>query len=178
MVDTLVDTRAAELYKSFLYCAAKIVRSNSGDIVAYDGDRIMAIYMGNDQADRGIKTALQLKWAVDNVINPVFAFYDPPYTLKHTVGIDKGPLLASKTGVRVDSDIVWVGPAANHASKLNSFDGLDISYPTRISEAVWESASDLYRTTNGKAMWQEINPDFVAQVGLTYRRSSWHWSIA
>jgi class 3 adenylate cyclase len=44
----LVDGRsasfAAEIYKTFLHCAAKIIRSESGIITAYDGDRIMAVY--------------------------------------------------------------------------------------------------------------------------------------
>jgi class 3 adenylate cyclase len=73
MVDTLSDTRAAETYKCFLYCAAKIVLSNNGEIAAYDGDRIMAIYVRNDQADRAIKTALELNYAVKEIINPAFA---------------------------------------------------------------------------------------------------------
>lgn len=181
MVDSLPDTRAAELYKSFLYCAAKIVRSNNGEITAYDGDRIMAIYVGADQADRAIKTAFELYWSVVNVINPAFVnAYSAlmPYTLKHTVGIDKSVLLAAKTGARNDSDIVWVGPAANHASKLNSFDGLDITYPTRISEAVWNAASLGSRFNNGEAMWQEIDPAWIEKVGIPYRRSSWYRGLA
>src|ERR1035437_2802310 len=33
---------AAEVYKTFLHCAAKIIRQEGGTITAYDGDRIMA----------------------------------------------------------------------------------------------------------------------------------------
>jgi class 3 adenylate cyclase len=180
MVDNLSDTHAGEIYKAFLYCAAKIVRSHSGEITAYDGDRIMAIYVGTDQADRAINTAFELNWAVSNIINPAFANVYPgllAYTLKHTVGVDKGLLLAAKTGARNDSDIVWVGPAANHASKLNSFDGLDINYPTRISEAVWQDASLDRRYKNNEPMWEEIDPAWCEKVGVTYRRSSWHRNL-
>lgn len=47
---TLVDKKeahfAAEVYKSFLRCAAKIIRDEGGTITAYDGDRIMAVFIG------------------------------------------------------------------------------------------------------------------------------------
>ena len=34
---------AAEIYKTFLHCAAKVVRAEGGTVTAYDGDRIMAV---------------------------------------------------------------------------------------------------------------------------------------
>src|ERR1035438_8182643 len=47
----LVDVRSAsfatKIYKTFLHCAAKIIRSEGGIITAYDGDRIMAVYIGD-----------------------------------------------------------------------------------------------------------------------------------
>src|SRR4051812_47613403 len=47
---TLVESRsqrfAAEVYKVFLHSAAKIIRQHSGVITAYDGDRIMAVFIG------------------------------------------------------------------------------------------------------------------------------------
>ena len=43
------DWFAAEVYKAFVRCAAKIIRSEGGEIVAYDGDRVMAIYLGDSE---------------------------------------------------------------------------------------------------------------------------------
>src|SRR5689334_21727199 len=37
---------AAEAIKAFLHCSAKIIRELSGAITAYDGDRIMAVWIG------------------------------------------------------------------------------------------------------------------------------------
>lgn len=42
LVDGYKPFFAAEIYKSFLHCAAKIIEAESGTITAYDGDRIMA----------------------------------------------------------------------------------------------------------------------------------------
>lgn len=138
MVDALSDTRAAEYYKAYLHCAAKVIKLNDGTVTAYDGDRVMGIYVGKNQAANAVTTALQLNWALMNVINLTFTkiYLENHIPLRHTIGIDCGGLLAAKTGVRVDSDLVWVGPAANYAAKLNSFDGLDPIYPIRITEHV------------------------------------------
>ncbi len=169
MVESLTDTRAAEYYKAFLHCAAKILKENNGTIVAYDGDRAMAIFIGTGKCDAAIKAAFELHWVVRNIINPKFnAFYSTPYRLQHTVGIDVGRLLASKTGVRVDSDIVWVGNAANHASKLNSFEGLDPDYPTRITVPVWNEAS-YFSCYNSEATPYWEQPEQTGSI--TYRRS-------
>lgn len=46
LVDTNTDFVAAEFYKTFLHCAAKIIRSEDGAITSYDGDRVMAVYIG------------------------------------------------------------------------------------------------------------------------------------
>jgi class 3 adenylate cyclase len=138
MVNVLSDTLAAEYYKAFLHCCAKLIRKNDGDIEAYDGDRVMAIFTGDNQAENAVNTAFEIHYAILQVINPsflqIYAGLHRP--LKHTVGIDCGQVLVAKTGVRNDNDFVWVGAAANYASKLNSFEGLDIDYPTRVTQAV------------------------------------------
>lgn len=176
MVQEVNKPRAAEYYKAFLHCAAKLIKTNDGTIVAYDGDRVMAIYMGEKKADRAIKTAFNLYWVVENIINPKFnAFYTKKFELKHTVGIDTGQLLASKTGVRVDSDIVWVGNAANHASKLNSFDGLDIKFRTRITKAVWDEAGfESCFSSDSISYWT----DKKEVDGISYRASSYWRSLS
>ena len=43
LVDTMSPEFAAEVYKSYLVCAARIIRDQGGVITAYDGDRIMAV---------------------------------------------------------------------------------------------------------------------------------------
>jgi class 3 adenylate cyclase len=138
MVDSLLDERAAEYYKAFLHCAGKLITRNGGSIQAYDGDRIMGIFVGHTKADLAVTAAFELNDAVHSIINPAFAWhYGAEHRpLQHTVGIDTGQLLVAKIGVRRDSDLVWVGPAANYAAKLNSFEGLDIDYPTRITDDV------------------------------------------
>jgi class 3 adenylate cyclase len=156
MVDALVNTMAAEYYKAFLHCAAKIIKRNSGEVTAYDGDRVMAVFLGDHKEDAAVLTAFELAYAVTYIINSEFSnFYNDNHReLKHTVGIDISDVLVSKTGVRVDNDLVWVGPSANYAAKLNSFDGLDPEYPTRITAAVLEALSNKFISDNAhRSFW-------------------------
>lgn len=46
LVDNYKDWFAAENYKAFLRCAAKIIRAEGGRIRAYDGERIKGVFIG------------------------------------------------------------------------------------------------------------------------------------
>jgi class 3 adenylate cyclase len=174
MVDELADTLAAEYYKAFLHSAGELIRRNGGNIQAYDGDRVMAIYLGPDKENQAVSTALELNGVMLDVINPLFAarYGTLHRQLGHTVGIDAGAVLAVKTGVRNANDLVWVGPAANYAAKLNSFDGLDGAYPTRITKAVFDQLKGTQLAYNMTPIWE--GP--YNNVGRTHYRSSW-WRL-
>ena len=49
LVDGYQPTFAAKIYKTYLHCAAKIIKSEGGVITSYDGDRIMAVYIGGSK---------------------------------------------------------------------------------------------------------------------------------
>jgi class 3 adenylate cyclase len=36
--------RSAEIYKTYLYCASRLIRHFDGEVVAFDGDRVMNAY--------------------------------------------------------------------------------------------------------------------------------------
>src|SRR5258708_34674599 len=58
LVDGHIASFAAEIYKTFLHCAAKVIRQEGGTITAYDGDRIMAGYIGKSKNTSAVRTAL------------------------------------------------------------------------------------------------------------------------
>lgn len=178
MVDALKDVRAAEYYKSYLHSAGKIIEDLDGTITAYDGDRIMAIFVGDRQVDRAVDSALRINWAVTNIINAKFGallgtWHRP---INHTIGIDSGQLLATKAGVRGESDIVWVGPAANYAAKLTSFNGLDPKYEIRITEQAYKKIVEhVYFNSSGASIWN--GPYHDLDRGGHYRTKA-HQSFA
>src|SRR5690349_4658911 len=70
MVEKKSRQYSAEIYKTFLHCAAKVIRSHDGTITAYDGDRIMAVYIGGTKNTSAVKSAMKIRYAVNEIINP------------------------------------------------------------------------------------------------------------
>lgn len=174
LVDSMNPSFAAEIYKSFLYCSAKIIRSLGGTITAYDGDRVMAVYVGTSKNTNAAKTGLHINWACKNLIQPLMrAQYSTDYILHHTVGIDSSQLMVAKTGIRGSNDLVWVGRAANWAAKLTT---LSHDYPTRVTKAVYDMlASEAKIGADGRNMWEAKT--WTEMSGASIYRSNWWWRV-
>lgn len=163
---------AGEVYKSYLYCAARIIRSEGGEITAYDGDRVMAVYIGGTKNSSAARAALKINYAVREIINPALnAVYKNNYGLKQVVGIDTSILRAARTGVRGANDLVWIGRAANYAAKLTT---LDASYPSNITERVYKRLMDEVKTTQDKPMWERFSWHATGEI---IYRSTWQWRV-
>lgn len=170
LVDTMKSTFAAEIYKAFLHCAAKIIRANGGAITAYDGDRVMAVYVGDAKNSSAVKTSMELHWATKHIIQPALEkqYSGADFQLKHVVGIDTSELFVARTGIRGNNDLVWVGRAANYAAKLSS---LSDSYPKYITKEVYGRLRDDVKYSNGTNMWEATTWDSFD--GRTIYRSRW-----
>lgn len=174
MVDGYKDWFAAEIYKTFLYCCARILSAQDGVITAYDGDRIMAVFIGDRKNTNAVKAALKIKWAVDSIIMPQLKTIRPKtkFELKHVTGIDTCSLFVAKTGARGANDLVWVGNAANYAAKLTT---LPPSH-TYITKRVYDKMLDEVKTSKGRAMWTALKWNNFNNE--TIYRSNWHWSFS
>ena len=152
MVDEFPWELSAEVYKSYLHCAAKIIKSNGGVITAYDGDRIMAVFIGDSKNSDAVTAALEINYALKYIVNPTFneIYAARKYVIKHTIGIDVSPIRVARIGVKNDNDLVWVGRAANHAAKLTSIVLPD--FPIRVSNDVYKRLKDKLKPV-GKNLW-------------------------
>lgn len=120
LVTNYSATFAAEVIKAFLVSACRLIRAKGGEIVSFDGDRVMAVFIGDAKETRAVRSALAIDHVVSQVIRPTAAKYHATYQLRHGVGIDSGRVLVARTGIRNDNDLVWVGRAANIAAKLSA----------------------------------------------------------
>ncbi|HVI59331.1 MAG TPA: adenylate/guanylate cyclase domain-containing protein [Luteimonas sp.] len=174
IVERVSSTLAAEYYKSFLWCSAKIIVANEGSIEAYDGDRVMGVFVGSAKEENAVLAAMKINYCVGHIINPAFSFHSNHIPIQHTVGIDSGSVLVCKAGVRGDNELVWVGSPANHAAKLNSFTGLDHSFPTRITQTVKAKLPPyLLQSSTGSDVWD--GP--YHNVGTPHFRSSFYMEL-
>ena len=177
LVDQKKAPFAAEVYKAYLRCASRVVKDEGGTITAYDGDRIMAVYIGNSKNTSAVRTALKINYAVHEIINPLMAKQYPKetYRLRQLVGVDTSELWVARIGVRNDNDLVWVGRAANYAAKLCSLNG---KYRTYITAEVFDHMSQDVKVggEDKKSMWDEMK--WAARNNMRIYGSTWRWQIA
>ncbi|WP_437956625.1 adenylate/guanylate cyclase domain-containing protein [Sorangium sp. So ce119] len=164
---------AAEVYKAYLYCASKIIASEGGVITAFDGDRVMGVFVGEGKERAAARCALKVNHAVVKIINPALEKKYPTlaYKVKQAVGIDTSALFVARTGIRGSNDLVWVGRAANYAAKLCSL--REGGYASWITKDVYDSLDDSTKNSKGSAMWEART---WAARNITVYRSSWTWT--
>jgi len=157
LVDAEPPLFSAEIYKVYLRCAARIIKSEKGVITAYDGDRVMAVYLSNSKNTQAVRSAMKINYAVHKIINPLMSNQYPnkAYRLKQVVGVDTSELYVARIGVRNDNDLVWVGQAANYAAKLC---GLNTAYATHITGAVFDVMHEdvKHGGANNQLMWDQL----------------------
>ena len=177
LVDANTPEFAAEIYKTFLHVAGKIIRSECGAITAYDGDRIMAVFISGAPRTSAVRAALKINWAVNEIVQKrmkaMYAHQD--YVVSHTCGVDQSKLMVAKTGVRGANDLVWVGRAANYAAKLCA---IPEAYRTWITAEIYDSMLDeaKYGGPNKLNMWTQRS-----WAGMNNQRiycSNWHWAFS
>ena len=174
MVDQQTPEFAAEIYKAYLHCAAKIIRAEDGQIVSYDGDRIMAVFIGGRKNTDAARCALKINYTVTKIINPAIVLQYPNsnFRIRQIVGIDTSPLFVARTGIRKWNDLVWVGRCANYAAKLCS---LSSDYPSWITADVYNRLLDTSKIgSGGRDMWE---PVWWEERKILVYRSNWHWEV-
>lgn len=174
MVDRYEWWFAAEIYKVYLRCSARIIAGEGGVVTAYDGDRIMAVFKSNTQNTSAVRAAMKIHYAVVNIIRPAIQKRYPNITfvLNHVIGVDTSQLRAARIGVRGYNDLVWIGRAANYAAKLTSLSGK----PLWITKAVFEKINqDVKFSGDGQVMWEKHT--WSAMNNMEIYCSSWRYSL-
>lgn len=123
LAQTVNDEIVAKVIRSYLNAAARILKHQGGAIRSYDGDRVMAIFIGSSKNSSAAIAAFHLNWAVQKVIRDKLDTKWPKsltdYTMHHGVGIAIGEALIVRAGVRNSNDLVSIGSAPNVAAKLS-----------------------------------------------------------
>ena len=169
------DWFAAEVYKAYLLCACRLIRHNGGVITAFDGDRVMAVFIGSTKNTSAGICALQINYVVQNVLNKTIKeiFPSTGYQLQQSVGIDTSDLFIARTGIRGSNDLVWVGRAANYAAKLCSL--REGTFSSFVTEDVFNSFSENAKFGGDpkKIMWEKV---MWKEQGIAIYRSNWWWA--
>lgn len=163
---------SASVYKAYLYAASKIITVNNGTIAAFDGDRVMSVYVGDDKEDRAITTALEINYALRFMIQDTLeSEYSKTFDeLWHGIGIDASEVTVVRAGIRGANDFVWIGDAANQAAKLATI--REQPYCIYITHQVWKDMSPEYLMDDGEHAWASHNDEHFSP-GFVWK--SWRW---
>lgn len=170
-----------KVFRLYLDLSVRIIRRNDGHIRSFDGDRVMGIFIGNERYDAAVKSAMQIKWACSDLIQPkIKAKYksisDSGWVVRTGCGVASGDALIVRGGVRKSSsDLVSVGAAPNLAAKLS--DVREEPYNVRIGAATYKQLSDNARLSKGVNMWEGTYELKMGGKSYKYYRSSYHWAV-
>lgn len=172
-----------KVIRLFLDLSVRIIRNGNGHIRSFDGDRVMAIYIGDSKEDRAVKTAMKIKWACDCLIQPKLtekykSIRDASWKLKPGIGIATGEALIVRGGVRKSSsDLVSIGVAPNLAAKLS--DRRHHPYMIRVGAGTHKNLSrSCLVSGNGTNMWEGPYEMKMGGKGYKYFRTSYRWAIS
>lgn len=168
---------AAKIIRCYLNAATRILTYYGGEIRSFDGDRVMAIFVGNAKNSSAVRSGLALNWAVREVLDAAIKSQWSDITnywlCHHGVGIDTGEALLVRGGVRNNNDLISIGAAPNVAAKLSALRHQSDIY---ITAAVYQNMQhDRIIAADGRNMWTQLNP--LQLTGKTYvlYGSAWWW---
>ncbi|WP_404433897.1 adenylate/guanylate cyclase domain-containing protein [Microbacterium lacus] len=181
LAQNLTKEAAAKIIRAYINTSARILRQYGGEIRSFDGDRVMAIFMGEEKNWKAVRAALAINWAVLEVIRPAIrtAWTDGAdfSEINHGIGIDTGEALIVRGGVRDNNDLISVGAAPNVAAKLSD---IRDSFPIHITDRVRVDLNEELLTYNEgrNQIWQKLSGQTV--VGGKYHTvygSSVQWGL-
>lgn len=140
------DTVVAKTIKAFLATVSKVILHYDGEIRSFDGDRVMAIFIGDDKCDRAVRTAWTIHWAVKELTHHALRImedeiFNSDWTMRAGIGIDTGYALIVRGGVRNHNDLVSIGGPPNIAAKLSEIRSPDHPIRTWITDDVFDELS-------------------------------------
>jgi adenylate cyclase len=163
--------KAAKIYQSFHDINVRVIEENSGSVRAFDGDRVMAVFVGASKNSNAVKAAMQIQWAIRNILNPKLGT-----NITCGGGIDYGKILVTKIGKgrnKNNNDLVWIGKADNYASHLaneakNTIIISTNSYNVLIADR---------KVSDGKNMWQSKILTLKNGTNVNCYESGYGWVI-
>jgi class 3 adenylate cyclase len=172
LLERFPESFTASAIKSFLGAICNVIKNTGGSIASFDGDRIMAVFIGDFKCSDSARAGLQIVQAV-KVVNESLGNVYPARVdrLDFAVGIDVGKVFVVRTGIRDCHDLSWVGLPVNYAARLSKIRGRDEK--VFITDRLFRRLNNNSRYGgNTQCMWVEIQTGIIPEIVWG---SSWYW---
>ncbi|NIJ06846.1 class 3 adenylate cyclase [Sphingomonas vulcanisoli] len=146
----------AKIIRAYLDTSVRIIKSYSGEIRSFDGDRVMGVFIGDAKNSRATKAAREIFYTVEYILGPKAiekfnSIKNNNIKLKNCVGIDYGDARAVRAGIRNSNDLIWIGKAPSLAAKLS--DIRNYANCVYISKASYDAINESAKYENNKNIW-------------------------
>lgn len=179
MANSLHKETTAKIIRAYINTASRILRNFGGEIRSFDGDRVMAIFMGAGKETNAVRAALAINWAVFEVLRPKirenWSDGEKFANISHGIGIDTGEALIVRGGVRDSNDLISIGKAPNRAAKLSE---IRDAYQLTVTSEVYEAMdNEVAFTEDGKKLWTQAYSRNDSGVNERVFRSPAYWGV-
>jgi hypothetical protein len=87
------QSTSARIIRCFLRSMSRLIREHEGTITAFDGDRVMGVFVGDLKNSRAATCALKMNYVVSKIIGPKVTNHfaslrDAGFAISHCAGID------------------------------------------------------------------------------------------
>jgi adenylate cyclase len=174
---------AAKMMKAYFSGSVKIINSNDGQVRSFNGDGMLAIFVGNRRSNNAVKAAMQVKRFVGNILEPQFRRYfaNNQQALGRALdfsvgaGLDEGTIFAVRVGIRGTNDVAWVGRCTNTSAKLSNI--TQSPNNIAITRAVYERLNQDRKFSNDAHMWSDEQFREFGGVRRAIRTTSFYWRL-
>lgn len=170
---------SVKIHKSFLFALTHCVERRDGHMRSFNGDGILAFFVGENAASKAVRSAMDMKGFVLEINKKLVAAGKKE--IDFGIGIAQGEILVAKSGKAGDDmtkqDLIWVGLPVYVAVELSDFAekpyNIWITHNVRSTIDKQGSLGVVYSTSTGKSMWYQTKKKLksVGEYDVRYTAS-------
>jgi class 3 adenylate cyclase len=174
---------AAKMMKAYFDGAVRIIGAKGGQVRSFNGDGMLALFIGDSRRNDAVSAAMQVDWFVGQLLRPKLARYfsqnakalGRALDLKIGCGLDDGHIYAVRIGIRGTNDVAWIGRCTNTAAKLSNI--AKGASNIMITGQVYSALKGRQKESRGRPMWSEAQSREIGGVLRSIRSTNFHRSI-
>jgi len=176
------DFWSIKIHKSFLKAVTHCIEKRDGHIRSFNGDGILAFFVGDNAASKAVRAALDIKGFV-NEINDILKNNDKN-KIDFGIGIAQGEVMVAKSGKAGDDqtkqDLIWIGIALYVAVELSEIGkspkNIWISHNVR-SAIGKENHLNVVSDNDGNSIWTQYEKNLKSVGNYDIRATTFYGII-
>lgn len=181
ILSNATDFWSVKIHKSFLKAITHCIERRDGHLRSFNGDGVLAFFVGDYAASRAVRTAMDIKGFVLE-INKILEDYDKD-PIDFGVGIAQGKVMVAKSGKAGDDqtkqDLIWIGTPVYVAVELADIGCSPKNiWITKLIRTEIEKENNLDVVYHeGESMWTKYTKKLKSVGDYDVRATSYYFNI-